>query len=129
WDNNWNDEFYYDSEEDIRWQADVDYVMKADGLYTLDGRKADGWNDRHSRKERDLRDRSNGDNYRYNEYDRKADSLRSIEEIKRQRKIDSIERAKEKLDSIKEKIESGTVNGEPLSMHITNVYDPMLGIN
>jgi hypothetical protein len=48
--NNWDDD-YYDSEEDIRWQSDVDYVMKADGLYTLTGRKADGWNDREKREE------------------------------------------------------------------------------
>jgi len=125
WDNNWNDDYYYDSEEDIRWQADVDYVMKADGLYTLDNRKADGWNDRYSKK---TRNRNSGENYRYDEYDKKADSLRNIEEIKKQKKIDSIERAKEKLDSIKEKIENSG-NGEPLSMHVWNVYDPMIGIN
>jgi phage shock protein PspC (stress-responsive transcriptional regulator) len=128
-DRNWNDDFYYDSEEDIRWQSDVDYIMKADGLYTLDGRKADGWNDKSSRRNSRDRNYNSGDGYRYNEYDRKADSLRNIEEIKRQRKIDSIERAKEKLDSIKEKIESGTVGGEPLSMHVTNVYDPILNLN
>jgi len=125
WDNNWNDDYYYDSEEDIRWQADVDYVMKADGLYTLDNRKADGWNDRYSKK---TRNRNSGENYRYDEYDKKADSLRNIEEIKKQKKIDSIERAKEKLDSIKEKIENSG-NGEPLSMQLRNVYDPMIAIN
>ena len=33
---------YYNSDDDIRWEADVDYEMKADGLYTLTGKKADG---------------------------------------------------------------------------------------
>ena len=49
WDGNWNgDNFDWDGEEDIRWQSDVDYIMKEDGLYTLTGRKADGWNDKNA---------------------------------------------------------------------------------
>jgi phage shock protein PspC (stress-responsive transcriptional regulator) len=123
WNNDWNDE-YYDSEEDIRWQPEVDYVMKEDGLYTLEGKKADGWNDRKTdlkKSKRNYRSDNNDDGYRYNEYDRKADSLRSIEEIKKQRKIDSIEKVQERLDSIKENVEksiSGT-DAEPLSSVIT----------
>ena len=125
WDGDWNND-YYDSEEDIRWQSDVDYIMKEDGLYTLDGRKADGWNDKRNSS---VRERSNNDNYRYNEFDRKADSLRNLQELKKQSKIDSIERVKEKLDSIKEKIENSG-NTEPLSsLHRTPVYDPMVEIN
>ena len=76
-----------------------------------------------------MRERSNNDNYRYNEFDRKADSLRNLQELKKQSKIDSIERVKEKLDSIKEKIENSG-NTEPLSsLHRTPVYDPMVEIN
>jgi hypothetical protein len=39
----WNDdEFFFDSEEEERgWESNVDYVMKADGLYTLSGEPAD----------------------------------------------------------------------------------------
>ncbi len=132
WDNDWENDVY-DSEEDIRWQADVDYVMKADGLYTLDGRKADGWNDKkRNTNNYDSRRDNNGDNYRYNEYDKKADSLRNIEETKRQFRIDSIEKVKEKLDSIKEKLEnSTTINAdpEPLSAVITPGINIMPSIN
>ena len=43
------------------------------------------------------------DEYRYNEFDKKADSLRIIEDQKRQRKIDSIENVQKTLDSIRTK--------------------------
>jgi phage shock protein PspC (stress-responsive transcriptional regulator) len=122
WDGNWDDDFY-DSEQNIRWQADVDYVMKADGLYTIDGRKADGWNDKKSSSKRNGRNINNEDNYRYNDYDKKADSLRSIQEIKKQNKIDSIERVKQKLDSIKEKIENSS-NIEPQPEPVSAVITP-----
>jgi phage shock protein PspC (stress-responsive transcriptional regulator) len=105
WEDNWDND-YYDGEQNIRWQSDVDYVMKEDGLYTLTGKKADGWNDKKESNRRNERNNRSDDGYRYNEYDKKADSLRNIEEIKRQNKIDSIEKVKEKLDSIKSKIES-----------------------
>jgi phage shock protein PspC (stress-responsive transcriptional regulator) len=116
WDHDWDDNEYYDSEEDMRWQSDVDYIMKADGLYTLTGKKADGWNDKkqNSNRYNSQFNNNNNDKYRYNEYDKKADSLRNIQEIKRQNKIDSIDRAKEKLDSIKNKIENSNTT-EPLS--------------
>jgi hypothetical protein len=116
WDRDWDDNEYYDSEEDMRWQSDVDYIMKADGLYTLTGKKADGWNDKkqNSNRYNNQFNNNNNDKYRYNEYDKKADSLRNIQEIKKQNKIDSIERVKEKLDSIKDKIENSNAT-EPLS--------------
>lgn len=98
WNRDWDDNDYYDSEEDIRWQSDVDYVMKADGLYTMDGRKADGWNDKGNRKQR-----SNSNNRSYR-YDAIADSLQRREdsiENKKQQKLDSIERRREHIkDSI-----------------------------
>jgi hypothetical protein len=144
-DNNWNND-YYDGDESIRWQPEVDYIMKADGLYTLDGRKADGSNDRANSRVRirngsiDVRSGSSRthigpdgitvtdeDNYRYNEYDKKADSLRSLEDMKRQKRIDSIERVKQKLDSIQEKLENTTaVDIEPVSL--TSVIMPNFNI-
>ncbi len=132
WDNEWNNE-YYDSEEDIRWQPEVDYIMKADGLYTLEGKKADGWNDRKAdtkKSKRNYRTDNNDDGYRYNEYDRKADSLRSLDEIKRQKRIDSIEKVQEKLDSMKESVEKtiGT-DAEPLSSVITPGINILTSIN
>jgi phage shock protein PspC (stress-responsive transcriptional regulator) len=130
WDVEWNDE-YYDSEENIRWQSGVDYIMKPDGLYTLDGRKADGWNDREKPSKRG-RNRNTNDGYRYDEFDKKADSLRSVEEMKKQRSIDSIERVKEKLDSIKQKLENDGNTGispeaEPIGIS-GSVYNPMVEI-
>ncbi len=128
WERDWNDD-YYDSEEDIRWQSDVDYIMKADGLYTLDGRKANGWDDKYKNKRN--RNNNSGDDYRYNEYDKKADSLRNVQESKKQMKIDSIEKVKEKLDSIKDKIEnSGNANiePEPVSVISGSAHTPMVEI-
>jgi phage shock protein PspC (stress-responsive transcriptional regulator) len=119
WEDNWDND-YYDGEQDIRWQSDVDYLMKEDGLYTLTGKKADGWNDRKENNKKNNRsNNSNDDRYRYNEYDKKADSLRNIEEIKRQNKIDSIEKVKEKLenkiDSMKSSVNIIKADTMPLS--------------
>ncbi|MEY2917076.1 MAG: hypothetical protein RIS73_790 [Bacteroidota bacterium] len=130
WDRDWDDNEYYDSEEDMRWQSDVDYIMKADGLYTLTGKKADGWNDKkqNSNMYNSQFNNNNNDKYRYNEYDKKADSLRNIQEIKKQNKIDSIERVKEKLDSIKDKIENSNAT-EPLSYMVKPGVNILLDIN
>ncbi|MEI7734793.1 MAG: PspC domain-containing protein [Ferruginibacter sp.] len=133
WDDNWDNDVY-DTEEDIRWQSDVDYVMKADGLYTLDGRKADGWNDKKKNNRNGSNNNTNDDNYRYNEYDKKADSLRNVEETKRQFKIDSIEKVKEKLDSIKDKLENSNtiksaLQSEPVGVVIMPGFDVLQNIN
>jgi phage shock protein PspC (stress-responsive transcriptional regulator) len=116
--NRWDRDFdNWTYEEDMRWQSDVDYVMKADGLYTVDGKKADGWSDdNRNRTKRNY----NEDTYRYNynEYDKKADSLRNIDEMKRQKKLDSIYRQKEKLDSMENSIESGSVINSTIETEI-----------
>ncbi len=128
WDDNWNND-YWDGDESMRWQSDVDYVMKEDGLYTLDGRKADGWNDRPRKYSREKRSNAGSDGYRYNEYDKKADSLRNLEDMKKQRKLDSLEQLKQKIDSAKEKIESSGTEEQPLSSTFKmTVYDPMVEI-
>jgi phage shock protein PspC (stress-responsive transcriptional regulator) len=135
WNDNWDND-YYDS-EDIRWQSDVDYVMKPDGLYTLDGRKADGWNDREKKK--------NTNNKRTYRYDAIEDSLQRRQDSldnRRQQKIDSIERRREQQkDSIdrhleieKSKIENGNTrvqNNEPeeLSAIVMPGVNILPGIN
>jgi phage shock protein PspC (stress-responsive transcriptional regulator) len=126
-----SDDNYYD-DNDTRWQSDVDYIMKEDGLYTIEGKKADGWNDRKSDNKKNKRQyrSDNTDGYRYNEYDRKADSLRSIDEIKKQKRIDSIEKLQEKLDSMKESVEKTIVtDAEPLSSVITPGINILTSIN
>ena len=127
WDNDWDNDIY-DSEEDIRWQSDVDYIMKADGLFTLDGRKADGWNDRNrNSRNRDNQRNYNGDDYRYNDYDKKADSLRRIQDKKNQFRLDSIDREQKKLDSIKDKLEN-SVSTDPEPGPISSAIMPGFNI-
>jgi phage shock protein PspC (stress-responsive transcriptional regulator) len=117
WDRDWDNDFYeWDGEENIRWQSDVDYVMKEDGLYTLTGRKADGWNDK-KRSQVNTSRNDNGDAYRYNEYDKKADSLRRIQEQKRQYKIDSVDREKQRLDHVQDSLENTSIiNPDPANI-------------
>ena len=111
-----NDSYDWDGEEDFRWQSDVDYIMKEDGLYTLTGRKADGWND----KKRSLPsyDRNNSnDEYRYNDFDKKADSVRRLQEQKRQLKLDSLQKVKEKIERTQDSLENaGNISIEPASI-------------
>ncbi len=118
WDRDWDNDYYdWNNEEDFRWQSDVDYVMKADGLYTLTGRKADGWNDKKRSVNNDYNRNDNNDGYRYNDYDKKADSVRRIQEIKRQQRIDSIEREKQKLERAQDSLENtGNISTEPAAM-------------
>jgi phage shock protein PspC (stress-responsive transcriptional regulator) len=123
----------YNDNDASRWQTDVDYVMKDDGLYTLDGRKANGYSDRERKKSSRSYDRNDdGDNYRYNEFDKKADSLRTLEETKRQFRIDSIQKVKERLDSIQNKLENSTTynaDSEPLSAIVTPGFNIVPNIN
>jgi phage shock protein PspC (stress-responsive transcriptional regulator) len=114
WARNWNDNFdEWDNEPDMRWQSDVDYIMKEDGLYTLTGAKADGWNDKkRSRTKYERNDNSDG--YRYNDYDKKADSLRRIQELKRQQITDSLEREQRKIERVKDSLENiSIISTEP----------------
>ena len=123
WDNDWDND-YYDSEEDIRWQSDVDYIMKADGLYTLAGRKADGWNDRDNRKENQNK---NNRNYRYNVIEDSLQRRQDSIENRNQQRVDSIERRNEhikdsmdrQLEKEKSKLENGNgmiKNTEPANL-------------
>lgn len=128
WDNEWNND-YYDGEQDIRWQSDVDYIMKEDGLYTLDGRKADGWNDKPSRRRKGSTVIEN-DNYRYNNNSEplnRIDSLKMKVEKEEQRLKDSLKKAKEKIEQQLEKIE-GEEGPSPLSSLKMPVYEPMMEI-
>jgi len=68
WNNDWEDNDYYDSEEDIRWQSDVDYVMKADGEL------ADP-----NRVEEKKEDKS--DDYRYNNKEQLRQNIKEREKL------------------------------------------------
>ncbi|MEI9955355.1 MAG: PspC domain-containing protein [Ferruginibacter sp.] len=113
WDNDWDND-YYDGTQDIKWQSDVDYVMKADGLYTLSGRKADGWNDRED--EYQNRKSKKRGTYRYDNIQDSLERRQDSIDNRKQQKIDSIDRAMQhqkdsidnKLEKEKSKIENGT---------------------
>ena len=131
WDDNWDD--YYEPNEDIRWQSDVDYIMKADGLYTLTGKKADGWNDKTEKKERTNK---NSRTYRYDANEDSIQRRQDSIENKKQQKLDSIERRKERLkdsiDNILEKEKNKIENGNAVIKNTVIEYTDnivMPGVN
>lgn len=118
-DNGWNDE---DWDSELHgWRHNVDYVMRPDGLYTLSGKPADrdayrrahqndrdDWND----DEGDEGVRTNG-GYRYNQtkrtadsINRVADSINKVSEIQRQKLLDSLNKAEEKIRLQREKLQA-----------------------
>lgn len=86
------------------WETNVDYVMREDGLYTLDGEPADTWKSR-SRTEMHYRDDLQGsDNYRYE----RGDAIDSTEDNLRTRARsmrDSLDRIKQKINEDLQKVE------------------------
>ena len=115
----------------------MDYVMKADGLYTLDGRKADGWNDKKKAK-RKTRVGTNGpvieiesnDDYRYNNGEpmNRIDSMKMKLEKEQLRIKDSLQKVKDNIEKQLEKI-GGNDDELPSSKLNMQVYDPMMSIN
>jgi phage shock protein PspC (stress-responsive transcriptional regulator) len=124
WDN--DDNFDIDDEEH-GWDQGVDYIMKADGLYTLDGEAADEWKHPKKRKntesedENDVKMKSSGDGYRYdNKAVDKLDSLQQKLDEERKRTEDSIqksiEESQKKLEQLKGKKLTASANQqEPIT--------------
>ena len=80
WGNNvhfgrWNDgEFNFEVDDEERgWNEDVDYIMKADGLYTLDGKPANKNDSRHPYKKPKLKISKDGVEYDDNDDNIKID--------------------------------------------------------
>jgi phage shock protein PspC (stress-responsive transcriptional regulator) len=95
------DNDYFD---DNKWQSGVDYIMKEDGLYTLDGRKADGWNDREDRRRNAKNNRSN--TYRYDKIQDSLERRQDSIENRNQQRVDSIEKRNERVkDSLDRQLE------------------------
>ena len=131
------------------WEKNVDYIMKEDGLYTLEGVPADEWKNedrgRSKRKGIDIRDGKkrvtideNGiqvednvdDNYRYeNERNQKTiDSLKVTIESNQQRVKDSLQKVKEKIEQELQKIDnkvSGTNANTENDRFVLSVYKPL----
>ncbi|MBC7886843.1 MAG: PspC domain-containing protein [Ferruginibacter sp.] len=125
----WNDDnFNIDFDDEERgWESNVNYVMRTDGLYTLDGEPADGDKNTGQQKVKigrdgieinDNRDKilidKNGikinestDGYRYDNsrQDNTPDSMKLKLEKEQKRMRDSLEKAKENIDKQLEKID------------------------
>ncbi len=148
--NDWNLEV-----DDVEhgWEKNVDYIMKEDGLYTLDGVPADDWkNEERGRRQRkgiDIRDgktrvriNENGiqvednveanadENYRYeNERNQKTiDSLKVTIESNQQKVKDSLQKAKEKIEQELKKIDNkvpGSTAKLDNDRFVLPVYNPL----
>ncbi len=146
----WRDDRYIESEDiEEGWDQGVDYIMKADGLYTLDGSPADEWkhpkvkvtSDGVDVEDGDTKIRvdgkgiiindGNGDNYRYdrNVPASKVDSLQQKSDNEQKRLKDSLEKAKDKIDKQLEKLNGKA--GEPNAVVTYGIpaYNPMLILN
>jgi phage shock protein PspC (stress-responsive transcriptional regulator) len=84
WNRNYWD--FYDNEQvEHGWEMNVDYEMKADGLYTLDGKPADEW--KHADKRNNYRNRPSDDLK-----NRKKELQEELKQIQQQEKQDSIDK-------------------------------------
>jgi len=121
WNN--NDDWYdWDNNDDYDYKYDETYIMKEDGLYTLDGIPANkesdyrrDWNSDYDEDQNPSGTLPNDQNYRYNQND-KIDSLSNAKKLqiqKIQASLDSLKKEKEKedirlkdsLNNAKEKLE------------------------
>jgi phage shock protein PspC (stress-responsive transcriptional regulator) len=143
--NNGNDDMDMDNSEQ-GWVSDVDYIMKADGLYTLDGKPASDW-DSGNRRVRVSNSRievnedgqrviidKNGiqvedknDNYRY---DSKApisagDSILKKAEADKQKVRDSLQKVKENIDKQLEKIQNNQPDPESVTNFQFQFFSPL----
>ncbi len=121
------------------WDENEDYIMKADGLYTLDGKPADEW--KHKNNKIDINDgdtrikidrnginiNTNDENYRYdnNNPATASDSLKRKQEKAEQQTKDSLQKIKEKIEQQIEKLEK---KSGPTASIRSNMfgYNPML---
>ncbi len=106
----WNHDDWYDwdNDEDYYYKYGETYIMKDDGLYTLDGIPANkendtrrNWNSDYDEDENSPGAMAGDQNYRYNQHD-KIDSLSNAKKIqiqKIQASLDSLRIEKEKEDS------------------------------
>ena len=114
---NGNNDWFWDNDGfDENWQFNTEYVMKADGLYTLDGYPA-GDPDHRKRKIKVTRNGGSttttvteGDDYRYDDDSiqpalKKIDSIKMRQKMDEKRMIDSLEKIQKKNQLENEKIE------------------------
>jgi hypothetical protein len=144
WNNDWDLETV---DVERGWNKNTDYIMKENGLFTLDGIPADEYGNRNSNQKKngiEIRDGNtnvtideNGiiitdgaDNYRYNDQNRQKtiDSIQS--EIKRdqQKRKDSLQKMKQKVDEELKKLEGPQSPTAKLQNNkfVLPAYNPMI---
>lgn len=110
----YDDDWYYDNDDEERdWDTNRDYIMKADGLYTLEGRPVDRSKHQQEEDENDNGGENNkqingtGDSYRYDSKpSEKIDSLQQKLNIEKKKAADSIKKAIEDSQKELEKLEA-----------------------
>ena len=140
----WNDDWDVDYEGlEEGWDQGVEYIMKNDGLYTLDGQPADTWKNNDRRREnrnwnqkviidRDgIKTEVDEDSYRYDTTKpvTPLDSLKRKLRQEEKRTKDSLQKAKEKIETQLQKIDHK--DGEPTALNTYSLptYNPMLLMN
>jgi hypothetical protein len=146
WNNNdWDIDIDTDNAEH-GWDEDVDYIMKADGLYTLDGQPADDWKHKNV-KVRNGRVEVNdgktkvrvdgngvtvdeGGTYRYDNEQpmNKVDSMKMKLDKEKARLKDSLQKASDKINKQLEKLDENN-DPTPLSASAIPGFSPVIGIN
>jgi phage shock protein PspC (stress-responsive transcriptional regulator) len=144
WDDDWNIEM-----DDVEhgWENGVDYIMKEDGLYTLDGVPADEW--KHNRKDRtnsggiDIRDGKNrvrinengiqvdeDEDYRYEKerHERAVDSIKTRRDSEMNKVKDSLQKVKDKLEEELKKIDTKKegATAKATDNFVLPAYNPMM---
>jgi len=137
----WNDSWDLEMDNvEQGWDRDVDYVMKEDGLYTLNGQPADEWRRDQQNNRRggiDIRDGdtrvqidengirvtdSGEENYRYeNERHQQAiDSIKTKLQTEQEQRRDSLQKVKDKAE---EELKKLNVKHEAAADEINDEYD------
>ncbi len=140
-----NNDFDIDIEDEERgWNENVNYIMRANGLYTLNGKPADEWKNGDKNKSNDDEDKEDtdttkaskrGDGYRYNNSVQKIDSLKvDLKKVQQQYKDSLLKEEieiKKKQEENKKKLEKLNVTkseAETTGDSILQSYSPVASI-
>jgi len=133
--NPWNDEWdiEFDNVEE-GWETNIDYVMRADGLYTLDGKPADSYRRRDWERENEVNiyqdENPSTDTFRYDSRGNTGldglDSLKLRLRIQEQRTKDSLQKVKDKIEEQLKRIDSNPDGSTSMATPILPAYNPML---
>lgn len=137
WDNHDWDNNNWDRDEVGGWENHYgeDLVMRTDGLYTMNGKRADKYwgNEDENRNDNEpsnplpgVKDTTEG--YRYDQTQNTIDSLKMVKEKQVQKVKDSLKKEKEKIDKKLEKLDEGKPARVEAFLPLSNNYDFVLDI-